>query len=130
MKHNLLIYGAGVFLVCTILSAAIISSWIGFAVEDACSAAQRDYKIDTCTRALITRMNDTSQSFRERNDAIWALGQQGDKSALSALKQLQKPDKTYRGYDVELSQYELSKAVNLLEGGTNLTPYLRGEWNR
>lgn len=110
------------------MSVAIASAWIGFAVEQTCVDAKRDYRQQECTAALIRRINDTSVSFRERNDAIWAVGQQGDATAIPELKKLQKADKTYRGYDVEVSQYELEKAVQLLEGGFNITHVVRGEW--
>ena len=76
------------------------------------------------------RRKNEDEDFRTRNYAIWSLGQLGDKQALPAL------EKFYTGniperepYDEGISQYELKKAIALLQGGANVTAVVwrRGE---
>jgi len=69
-------------------------------------------------------LSSTSRSFREKNEAIWALGQLANKSSLPILR------KHYTGkipnkepYDKNISQYELKKAINWCEKG-NLTSWM------
>ena len=76
---------------------------------------------EECVSALIKQLDDEDNSLRERNYAIWSLGQLGDEQALPVL------EKYYTGiipdrepYDKTLSQYEMKKAIKLLEGGVNL----------
>src|SRR3989338_5428385 len=72
--------------------------------------------------ALIMVLNDDSNSFRERNSAVWAMGQLGDRKALSYLRQYYSGNIPKReSLDKGLSQYELKKAINLASGGINIT---------
>jgi hypothetical protein len=67
-------------------------------------------------------VKDNNQSFRNRNSAIWALGQLGDPQALPILQSLYTgmiPDR--EPLDAGISQYELKKAINLVNGGTNIS---------
>jgi hypothetical protein len=96
-------------------------SWIGYDVKDLCQEAQRAYGSD-CTESLISLLKDENRSFRSRNSAIWALGQLGDIRALPVLQSF------YTGIipareplDECISQYELEKALNLANGGLNMT---------
>lgn len=109
--------GAGVLL----LVFVITCSWIGFEVKNVCREAKRQYGGD-CVEGLISQLEDERRGYGDRNDAIWALGQLGDKRALLIL------NKYYTGeiperepYDGGISQYELKKAVNLAGGGTNVS---------
>jgi hypothetical protein len=99
----------------------ITCTWIGVDVKTRCQEAKKDYGGNS-TEALMTLLDDENQTFRNRNSAIWVLGQLGDSRALSVL------EKYYTGYipDREplnevISQYELKKAIKLLSGGKNLT---------
>lgn len=126
MKRNTIIYLIGSGVVAIIVLLAIASAWIGFTVADTCQRAEKNYTIDDCTTALITLVSDETQPFAERNDAIWALGQYGDRRALPVLQQLytgQLPDR--EPWNETLSQYELQKAIHLLEGGFNITVIFR-----
>lgn len=106
----------------------ITSVWIGHEAKNICQNAKWQYGGD-CVQALITQLNDEHQGFRTRNHAIWALGQFGGNRALPILK------KYYTGnipnrepLDKVISQYELKKAVELANGGLNITAWLwRGE---
>jgi hypothetical protein len=72
--------------------------------------------------ALISYVKSENHSLRQRNLAVWALGQIGDKRALHVLKQF------YTGqpcdHDHYLCQHELQKAIKLCEGSFNATAWL------
>lgn len=118
-----LVLGVG-FIVLVFL---ITSTWIGVSVHEKCLVAEGKYGGD-CVESLMATLDDQVASNRERNYAIWALGQLGDERALPVL------NKYYTGvipdrepYDMTLSQYEMKKAIKLLDGGFNATaPVWRG----
>ena len=94
---------------------------IGMDVKKLCIRAKKNYAGD-CVEALITQLNDENQDFRARNHAIWALGQLGDSRALPVLQSYYTgniPDR--ERLNEAISQYELKKAINLTNGGVNLT---------
>ena len=104
----------------------VISIWIGVDVRKKCMIAQGRYEGD-CVEGLIQIVDGDINSFRERNSAIWALGQIGDDRAKEVI------EKYYIGiipkrepYDAGLSQYEMKKALKLLDGGFNITHLV---WN-
>ncbi len=99
----------------------ITCTWIGFDVKDQCKIAQDKYQSD-CVTSLSALVEDESMPFRQRNSAIWALGQLGDSKALPTL------EKYYTGIiparealDQGISQYELQKAIKMAKGGLNLS---------
>jgi len=104
-----------------ILFFVVTCTWIGVDVKTRCQEAKKDYK-GTCVEALSKLVDDENQAFRNRNSAIWALGQLGNSEALPIL------EKYYTGnipdrepLNEVISQYELKKAINLLSGGRNIT---------
>jgi hypothetical protein len=112
-------YVATVGLCILLLFFVIGVTWIGFDVKTQCQAAKNDYGGD-CVEALVSLVQDESRGYRNRNNAIWALGQLGDSRAHAALQSL------YTGVippreplDAGISQYELRKAVDLTGGGAN-----------
>ena len=99
---------------------------IAYEVADTCQRAEQSYNTDDCVTALTNLVRDETQPFSDRNDAIWALGQYGDSTALPVLQELytgQIPDR--EPWNETLSQYELQKAIHLLEGGFNITVIFR-----
>ncbi len=93
----------------------VLFSWIAYELFHQCNKAQKMYTGD-CVQSLTALLDDDSQDFRSRNEAIWALGQFRDKRAYPTLK------KYYTGnipprepLDKSLSQYELKKAINLTD---------------
>jgi hypothetical protein len=72
--------------------------------------------------ALISYVKSENHSLRQRNLAVWALGQIGDKRALPVLNQF------YTGgpcdHNHYLCQGELQKAIKLCEGRFNATAWL------
>jgi hypothetical protein len=117
-----LVLGVGLI----VLVFLITGTWIGVEVKQHCLAATSHYQGD-CVEALTHMVDDEQASYRERNYAIWSLGQLGDQRARATL------EKHYTGniparepYDDGLSQYEMRKALKLVDGGLNLTHLL---WN-
>ena len=123
MKHigRILLHLALSLIVIAVIALGAVSASIGFGVNRACKDAQKSYSGD-CVDALTGQLTDEKSTFRTRNTAIWALGQLGDSRALPALRRY------YTGkipprepIDAGISQYELKKAIHLLEGGINIT---------
>lgn len=107
---------------CFFFSLFVISGLIiGRAVKNQCHEAIKLNSSD-CVSALIKVLNDDKKGFRERNSAVWVLGQLGDKRALPYLRQYYSGNIPNReSLDKGLSQYELQKAINLTSGGINVT---------
>jgi hypothetical protein len=101
-----------------------ISLVIGSGVRSVSAAALREQPGDRVA-AIMAYADSSTQSLRERNRAVWALGQLGDSRALSVL------EKYYTGqpcdHDRALCQQELKKAIKLCRGGTNLSAFV---WRR
>jgi hypothetical protein len=107
----------GLVLAGLLLSFVGSSYLIGRQVRDAVAGAQVNTPGDPVT-ALLAAVNSTDLPLRQRNRAIWALGQLGDGRALDTLEPLltgQECDHTR-----DLCQHELEKAVDLCRGGTNI----------
>lgn len=99
----------------------ICCAWIGYEAKSLCREAKYEYGGD-CVSSLIKTLNDENKDYKKRNDAIWALGQFGDKKALPALQSYYTgnipPREPLRKM---LSQYELKKAIKLVQGEPNIT---------
>lgn len=123
MKHNLLyVLAIGAFSFFILFVASC--TWIEMYVEENCKEAVSVYGGE-CVVALSAEVTDEQASFHDRNDAVWSLGQIGDKRAIPVLESLQNGDETQTKYNTQLSQYELEKAVRLLHSGFNITKPFR-----
>jgi hypothetical protein len=73
--------------------------------------------------ALMAYVESPKHTLRERNRAVWALGQVGDARALPVL------ETHFTGRDCEhgraLCQHELRKAIRLCRGTTNIASFVR-----
>ena len=89
-----------------------------------CLKAQNEYK-DDCVDSLMRLVKAENKTFREKNSAVWALGQLADKKALPLLYELEKslPEQGRCGYDRYLCKYEVRKAIKWCEGG-NITNWM------
>lgn len=98
-----------------------VSLWIGSGVRDATAIALQQYEGDRVD-ALIQYVEAPTHTLRERNHAVWALGQLGDSRALPTVQRY------YTGepcdHSSEVCQRELGKAKELLEGGLNITAFV------
>lgn len=103
----------------------IMCAQIGYGVRNQCQLAQGKYGGE-CVDALMAKVADASDNYG-KNSAIWALGQLGDKKALSFLEQYDngEPLPEREPWDKGISQYELRKALKLLRGGINLSALVR-----
>jgi hypothetical protein len=101
-----------------------ISLVIGRGVRSVSETALREFPGDRIS-ALMALVESDRHSLRDRNRAIWALGQLGAARALPML------EKHYTGKEsderLELSQYELKKAIVLCRGATNISAFV---WRR
>ena len=86
-------------------------------LDKLCSTAQAAHLHDGDTIAsLIDYVNSGSHTLRQRNHAVWTLGQLRDPAALPAL------EKACTGkpcdHETTLCQYEIEKAIKLCRGQT------------
>lgn len=97
------------------------STWlIASGVRAASEAALLDAAGDRVL-ALMAYVESPKHTLRERNRAVWALGQLGDARALPVL------ETHFTGTDCEhdraLCQHELRKAIRLCRGATNIAAF-------
>ncbi|MBN1168437.1 HEAT repeat domain-containing protein [Candidatus Woesebacteria bacterium] len=123
--RNWFFYWAAVGVGFFILFFLVTSSWIGVSVKEKCLIATARYEKEDCVFALMDQLQDENTTYREKNYAIWALGQLGDDRALSILENMYTgiiPDR--EPYDDGISQYELKKAIKLIDDGFNATAFV------
>ncbi len=112
----------GVILILTVSSVAYSFNKIKNSVVSVTEVAKSEYPGDA-VEALISYINSDSSTIKEKNRAIWALGQFADDEALPFLKQIYtSEDNKYQ----ELSKYEIEKAIKWCEKG-NLTSWMYKE---
>jgi hypothetical protein len=117
---KVLVYGA---LICFAF-LFIVYLWVCFdirsGVKKISAEATQQYPGDR-VEALIAYVKSENRSLRQRNLAVWALGQIGDKRALPVLNQF------YTGgpcdHENYLCQGELQKAIKLCQGSFNATAW-------
>ncbi len=118
---RVLVYGTLSCLAFLFIIFGIVCWDIRSSVKAICAEATQEYTGDRI-EALIAYVNSESHSRRDRNHAVWALGQIGDKRAVSV------PERCDTGgscnHDKYLCQRELGKAIKLCKGGLNLTAWL------
>jgi hypothetical protein len=107
-----------------VLIAALLlgTSWlIGSGVHAASEAALLEQPGDRVP-ALMAYLESPTHTLRERNRAVWALGQLGDARALPVL------EKHFTGRECDhgrvLCQHELRKAIRLCRDATNVSAFI------
>ena len=97
---------------------------IYYTVWKTCSSAKENYG-GKCQRALIKVLEDEKTSPREKNDAIWSLGQMADQKSLPALEKIYagKVPEEREPLDQVVSQYEIEKAIRWCKNG-NVTSWM------
>lgn len=93
-------------------------------VKNNCLKAKKTYNQDY-VNSLIQTIQSDKTSVREKNSAVWTLGQLADKKALSFLYELDKetPGQDRCSYDNYLCKYEIKKAIKWCENG-NVTSWM------
>ena len=118
---KVLVYGTLSCLAFLLAAFVMICFSIRSSVKKISAEATQQYPGDRI-EALITYVKSENHSLRQRNRAVWALGQIGDERALPTL------EKSYTGgpcdHDSRLCQGELQKAIKLCKGGFNATAWL------
>lgn len=94
-------------------------------VKGMCNTATQQFPGDN-VEALIALVESDSVPFREKNRAIWALGQIGDKRALPLLRSLKTGQIQPKPYDSSryIVQYSVDKAIKQIEGKLSLTRWM------
>lgn len=128
-KHNrrfiglkkVLVYGLLSCLVLGLIVFVSVCFSIRSGVKGMSAKAVKEFPGDR-VQALMAYVGSENHTLKERNRAVWALGQIGDKSALSVLESF------YTGaecdHDKNLCQRELRHAIHGCKGGLNLTAWL------
>jgi hypothetical protein len=121
VTKKILFYGGLICLVLFLIVYIWICWNISSAVKRISARATREYPGDR-VEALIAYMQSEKPSLRNRNRAIWALGQIGDGRVLYVMENL------YMGepcnHDKYLCQRELRKAIDLCKGGLNVCSWV------
>lgn len=90
-------------------------------VRAACSEAASEFDGD-CVEALAAYVESEHHTYQERNHAIWALGEIGDRRALPTLERLlggeliDSPCDTSLGGSRSICRYSVEKAIELCRG--------------
>ncbi|MBP9716466.1 MAG: hypothetical protein KBD51_00830 [Candidatus Levybacteria bacterium] len=97
-------------------------------VRKVCNNAILEYKTN-CRESLIKTFQSNNSTIKEKNDAIWTLGQLADKKSLPFLNSIYKEDMPDREpLDKVISQYEIRKAIKWSEKG-NWTSWMYFKYN-
>jgi hypothetical protein len=123
-RKKIIIYIISFGALFSLLIFLISANLIGDSVKSHCEIVQKEYKGD-CVEALMKSIEDDKIDYGEKNSSIWALGQLGDKRSLPFLKKYYIGNSKIRTkWNEALSQYELYKAIKLLDGGFNATAFI------
>jgi hypothetical protein len=118
---KVLVYGTLSCLVFLLVAFVMLFWSIRSSIKEISAEAAQLYPGDRI-EALITYVKDENRSLRQRNRAVWALGQIGDKRALPVLTA------SYTGgpcdHDNFLCQGELQKAIKKCKSSFNATTWL------
>jgi HEAT repeat protein len=93
------------------------------AIETVCASAQADFD-GSRVEVLIALVTSESTDLREKNRAIWVLGELRDERALPVLRALEGSETCDHARYV--CQYEIRKAIKKIEGET-INPFF---WQR
>jgi hypothetical protein len=115
------VWGTLSCLVFLLIAFVMICYSIRSGVKEISAEATQLYPGDRI-EALITYANSEDHSLRQRNRAVWALGQIGDERALPLLIAFYTGGPCDHGH--YLCQHELQKAIKLCEGSFNATAWL------
>jgi len=115
--------GYGVLICFTLLLVGFVGICLSIrhSVKEISAQAVQEYPGDR-VEALMTYVESEDHSLRQRNRAVWALGQIGDTRALPVLEKF----RTGRPCDhtSKLCQREVGKAIKACKGSFNATAWL------
>ena len=104
---------------------AISLSMIYSGVESICEIASNKFESDN-VEALISLIKSDEFSFKQKNKAIWALGQIGDRRALPLLQKLDTDEiqKKPIHSDKYIVQYSVEKAIRQIKSDFIVTRWM------
>jgi len=117
-SRRVLLYGLAVIVVIGACVLGLTMHWISSDVRAACHEARQEFEGD-CVEALVAYASSDQHTFEERNSAIWALGEIGDKRALPVLEKLLYMESLCSSpcnVSTCMCQYSVEKAIRLCEG--------------
>jgi HEAT repeat protein len=116
-----LFYGALICFTLLLVGYVSICFSIRHSVKQISAQALQEYPGDRI-EALMAYVESENHSLRQRNRAVWALGQIGDSRALLTLEKFRtgKPC----DHSSQLCQREIGKAIEGCEGSFNATAWL------
>ena len=104
-----------------VIGAAVLwvtMHWISSDVRATCQEARQEFEGD-CVEALMAYASSDWHTLEERNQAIWALGEIGDRRALPALENLLHTENLCPSpcnVRTCMCQYGVEKAIRLCKG--------------
>ena len=101
-----------------LLAYGVMCLAIGAVVDDALEKAGDGFS-GKDANALVAMMNANDRPLKDRNSAVWALGQLGDPRALPSLEGLVTGAPC--DHTAAVCQRELRKAIRQCRGGVNIT---------
>jgi hypothetical protein len=124
-RERLFIFGPIVLVVGLTVIYALSCFSIFSSVKSICSQAKEKFNGD-CVEALTALIESEEFSFKEKNKAIYALGQIGDKRALPLLERLNTGKVQEKPYDPSkcIVQYSVKKAIKQIKGEFSLTRWM------
>jgi len=118
---KVLVYGTLSCLAVLLILFVMVSWSIRSSVKSICAEVTQEHAGDRI-EALMAYVNSDDHTLRERNHAVWALGQIGDERALPVLERFNTGQPC--NHDTSLCQRELGRAIKLCKGGLNPTAWL------
>jgi hypothetical protein len=117
----------GLVVICVVIAIlfAVSMYQIFSSVRAVCRLATERYPGDN-VEALMAMIEAEDSSYREKNRAIWALGQIGDERALPLLRKLDTDEPQPKPYDTDsyIVQYSVEKAIRQIEDGFIMTRWM------
>lgn len=118
---SVILIGLAAFIILFAISLLMIYS----DVESICEIASNKFESDNI-EALISLIESDEFSYKQKNKAIWALGQIGDKRALPLLRKLDTDEIQKKPYDSNknIVQYSVEKAIRQIDSDFIVTRWM------
>ena len=116
-----ILIGLAAFIILFAISLRMIYS----GVESICEIASNKFETDN-VESLILLIESDEFSFKQKNKAIWALGQIGDRRALPLLQKLDTDEIQKKPLDSDkyLVQYSVEKAIRQIKSDFIVTRWM------
>ena len=118
---SVILIGLAAFIILFAISLRMIYS----GVKSICEIASNKFESDN-VEALISLIESDEFSFKQKNKAIWALGQIGDRRALPLLRKLDTDEIQEKPLDSDkyIVQYSVEKAIRQINSSFIVTRWM------